>query len=207
MNAQDLLDRNPEAWREAVQHPFLDGVREGNLPAGAFESWLEQDYLFVADLLVFQARLLARAPRPHQAVLAGGLTAVEAELGWFEEKAEERYLQLGIQRHPTTTAYRDFMNSLEDELYPLAITALWALERAYLEAWRGAFPGETNYREFVEHWTTQDFADYVVGLEAAAASSLEAADEKECERSESVFLEVCRLERDFWEMTFSGGGE
>lgn len=207
MNAQDLLDRNPKAWREAIQHPFLNGVREGNLPAGAFESWLVQDYLFVADLLVFQARLLARAPRPHQSVLAGGLTAVEAELGWFEEKAEERGLQLGAQRHPTTAAYRDFMNDLEDEPYPVAITALWALEHAYLEAWRGAAPGDPNYREFVEHWTTPEFTDYVAGLERAADSSLEAADEKERERTTAIFLEVCRLEHDFWEMAFSGGGE
>lgn len=207
MNAQDLLSRNPEAWREATHHPFLDGVREGNLPAGAFESWLEQDYLFAADLLVFQSRLLARSPRRDQAVLAGGLTAVEAELGWFEEKAKERDLQLETRRHPTTAAYRDFLFGLEDEPYPVATTALWALERAYLEAWRSAAPGDTNYREFVEHWTTQEFADYVAGLEATADSSLETADEKERERAAAVFLEVCRLERDFWEMAFSEGDE
>ena len=205
MRAQDLLDRNPAAWQEATRHPFLEGVREGSLPAGAFESWLEQDYLFAADLLVFQARLLARAPRRDQAVLAGGLTAVEAELGWFEEKAGERDLKLGTARHPTTTAYQDFMNGLEDEPYHTGITALWALERAYLEAWRGAAPGGADYREFVEHWTTQEFVDYVAGLEKAADSSLETADEKERERAEATFLEVCRLEHDFWEMAFSGG--
>lgn len=207
MKAQDFLDRYSETWRNAVQHPFLDGVREGNLPEGAFGDWLVQDYLFVADLLTFQARLLARSPRPHQAVLAGGLTAVEAELGWFEEKAEERDLELRTQRHPTTIAYRDFMNSLEDEPYPVGITALWALERAYLEAWRRASPGGADYREFVEHWTMQEFADYVAGLEKAADSSLESADEKERKRAEAAFLEVCRLERDFWEMAFSGGKE
>jgi thiaminase/transcriptional activator TenA len=182
----------------------LDGVREGNLPAGAFRGWLVQDYLFAADLLTFQSRLLARSPRPHQAVLAGGLTAVEAELGWFEEKAEERGLELEAQRHPTTAAYRDFMNELEDEPYPAAMTALWALELAYLQAWRGASPGGADYREFVEHWTTQEFADYVAGLGIAADSSLESADEEEQRRVESAFLEVCRLERDFWEMAFSG---
>ncbi len=207
MRAQELLDRNPVQWREATQHPFLDGVREGNLPAGAFESWLEQDYLFAVDLLVFQARLLSRAPRWDQAVLTGGLSAVEAELGWFEEKAKERGLELEAQRHPTTAAYRDFMNNLEEEPYPAAITALWALELAYLQAWRGASPGGADYREFVEHWTTQEFADYVAGLGFAADYSLESADEEEQRRAESVFLEVCRLERDFWEMAFSGDKE
>lgn len=205
MRAQDLLDRNPAAWQEATRPPFLEGVREGILPAGAFESWLEQDYLFVTDLLVFQARLLARSPRRDQGVLAGGLTAVEAELGWFEVKAGERDLKLGAARHPTTTIYQDFMNGLEAAPYPVGITALWALERAYLGAWRGAAPGGADYREFVEHWTTQEFADYVAGLEKAAGSSLEAADEKERERAEATFLEVCRLEHDSWEMASLGG--
>ncbi len=202
---RDLLDNNPVAWKEATRHPFLDGVREESLPNGAFESWLEQDYLFVADLMVLQARLLSRSPRRDQAVLPGVLTAVEAELGWFEEKAEERDFRLEAQRHPTTTAYRDFMNILEDEPYPVGITALWALERAYLEAWRSASPGGADYREFVEHWTTPEFAEYVAGLEKAADSFLKPLNEKERRRAEAVFLEVCRLEHDFWEMAFSGG--
>ena len=56
--------------------PFLDGVRDGTLPPAAFDRWLAQDALFVADLLRFQARLLARAPRPAQAVLAAGAVAL-----------------------------------------------------------------------------------------------------------------------------------
>ena len=56
----------------------MDAVRECTLATGAFETRLAQDHLFVADLLVFQSRLLARAPRSDQAVLAGGLVAVEA---------------------------------------------------------------------------------------------------------------------------------
>ena len=70
MKAADLLERNPVVWEEATRHPFLEGVREGSFPAGAFEAWLSRDYLFVGDALVFQARLLARTPCPAQAVLA-----------------------------------------------------------------------------------------------------------------------------------------
>lgn len=206
MRPSGLLDRNPEAWEQATRHPFLAGVRDGKLPAGTFESWLVQDYLFVADLLGFQARLFARAPRSHQAVLAGGLLAVEAELGWFEEKAGERGLELDAPRHPTTVAYHDFMVRLEDEPYAAGITALWALERAYLEAWQGASPGHPDYREFVEHWTTPEFADYVAGLEKTAGEALEQASGGEVERAGAAFVETCRLERDFWEMAWTEGG-
>lgn len=200
MEVLELLEYHPAAWREAIRHPFLDAVREGALPAGAFEAWLAQDYLFVADLLVFQSRLLARAPRPDQAVLASGLVGLEAELGWFEEKARERGLELGAPRHPTTSEYRGFLIGLEAEPYAVGITGLWALERAYLEAWRSAAPGHPEYQEFVEHWTTPEFAEYVAGLERATGSALASG---EGERAEAAFLEVARLEKKFWEVAWS----
>lgn len=203
MKAQDLLEQHAPAWREATRHPFLDAVHDGTLSRQAFATWLAQDYLFVRDVLGCQARLLTRAPRADQAVLARGLVAIEAELGWFEEQAERRGLDLQAPRHPTSAAYRVFLLNLKHEPYPAAITALWALERAYLEAWKGATPGHPEYREFVEHWTTPDFAEYVAGLEQAADRALGPGDERE--RVEAAFLDVARLERDFWEVVFSEG--
>ncbi len=203
MKAQDLLELHAPAWHEATHHPFLEAVRDGTLSWQAFATWLTQDYLFVRDALTFQARLLARAPRADYAVLARGLVAIEAELGWFEEQAERRGLDLQAPRHPTSATYRVFLLNLKHEPYPAAITALWALERAYLEAWRGATPGHPEYREFVEHWTTPEFADYVTGLEGSAGSALEAGGEREQEQAEAAFLEVTRLEKDFWEMAWT----
>ena len=195
-----LIDRHPATWREATRHPFLEGVAHGALPVEAFERWLAQDYLFVQDLLAAQARLLARAPRPAQAVLAAGLVALEAELGWFEGQAQERGLALDVARHPAALAYRDFLMGLEQREYPAALTALWALERAYLDAWSSAAPGQAAYQEFVEHWTAPAFEEYVAGLERAADESLAAGNADE--QAEAAFNEVTRLERAFWEMAW-----
>jgi thiaminase/transcriptional activator TenA len=200
MRARDQLARHEEAWREATLHPFLDAVHEGTLPAGAFETWLVQDYLFVVDGLGFQSRLVPRAPRRDQALLIGGLVALEAELGWFEEKAQERGLDLGATHHPSNAAYRDHLITLESASYPAAITALWALERAYLDAWRSAVPGHPDYREFVEHWTTPEFEKYVSGLEDAADNALKTTNEEGQREAERAFLEIARLERGFWQM-------
>lgn len=205
MDTARLIDQHQAEWQKATHHSFLEAVSEGTFPAGSFEAWLAQDYLFASDLLVFQARLLARTPRPAQAVISGGLVAVEAELGWFEEKAQERGLDLETPRHPTTAAYRDLMMVLDREPYTVAVTALWSIEQAYLEAWRGAVPGHPDYREFVEHWTTQEFAGYVAGLREAADAALETVGEDERRQAESAFLEVVRLERDFWDMAWTGG--
>ncbi|TAN34963.1 TenA family transcriptional regulator [bacterium] len=193
MATADLISRHSQEWRSAVDHPFLAGVRDGTLPARAFDRWLAQDYLFVTDLLGFQAGLLALAPRPAQRVLAGGLVALESELTWFEASAAERGLRLGGERHSSTEAYRVALDQLLAEGPAPAVTALWAMERVYLEAWRGAAPGAPRYRAFVEHWTVPEFAAYVLDLEGAATDG---------PLSEAAFLQICRLELDFWDMAW-----
>ena len=55
----------------------------------------------------------------------------------------------------------------------------------------------------MEHWTTPEFADYVSGLEQATDAALGEASGEEKEHAEAAFLEVARLERDFWEMAWS----
>jgi thiaminase/transcriptional activator TenA len=188
----ELLQRQNAAWAGATAHPFLAAVRDGVLPPSSFDTWLVQDALFVADLLRFQARLLARAPRPAQAVLAAGAVALVEELTWFEEQAAVRGLDLTAPALPATTAYAALLDRLDAAGVGTALTALWTIERTYLDAWSQAAPGAAPYREFVEHWTVPGFAGYVAGLEAAADTVGSAGEE--------VFLEVVAAEVAFWDM-------
>ncbi|MGY2127763.1 thiaminase II/PqqC family protein [Blastococcus sp. SYSU DS0617] len=191
MPTSDLLRDHPTAWERATRHPFLLGVRDGTLPAGAFDTWLVQDHHYVADLLRFQARLLARAPRPAQAVLAGGAVALVEELAWFEELAGRRGLDLDAPRLPATAAYAALLERLDAAAVPAAVTALWAVERVYLDAWTVAAPGAPEYAAYVAHWTAPGFAGYVDGL-AAAADALGG-------RHDDVVLEVLDAEVAFWD--------
>lgn len=202
MKPTHLLELHAASWLAATQHPFLNAVRDGTLPTHIFATWLIQDYLFVSDELVFQAHLLARAPRPAQALLTTSLLALEAELSWFESQAQQQDLTLEAAHHSVTAAYRTFMLSLEQQPYPVAMTALWAMERAYLDAWMSATPGQPNYHQFVEHWTTPAFADFVAKLEQATATALVSGSTDKA--AETAFLEVARLEHAFWEMAWSG---
>jgi len=191
-----MLQRHPDAWRDATAHPFLDAVREGSLPAAAFDTWLVQDARFVADLLRFQARLLARAPRPARAVLAGGAVALVEELAWFEVQADARGLDLTAPARPATAAYAQLLERLDAADVATALTGLWTIERTYLDAWSAASPGAPAYREFVAHWTVPAFAGYVAGLEAAA-DAVDGGDD-------AVFLEVVAAETAFWSMALTG---
>jgi thiaminase/transcriptional activator TenA len=83
--------------------------------------------------------------------------------------------------------------------------AIWAVERAYLEAWTGTAPGAPAYREFVSHWTVPEFSAYVDALAAAVDDALNGwmppADDTLDAVAES-FRAVARHEAAFWQMTF-----
>jgi thiaminase len=204
LTADALLTRHAAAWQAATVHPFLAGVRDGSVPADSFDRWLAQDYLFAQALMRAESRSAATAPFADVGLLAGGVVAIVGELGWFEEMAARRGLALDAPMHPTTRAYCDFLLALPYSAYPAQITAIWALERTYLESWVGARPGAQPYRNFVERWTTDAFRSYVGDLQAAVDRQLEAAVGEPAREAEEAIVWVAHYERRFWDMAMSG---
>jgi thiaminase len=202
MKPTDLLEKHAEAWKAATRHPFLDAVRHGSLEFQAFATWLVQDYFFVISEFTVQARLLPATPRYAQKLLIQNVAALEAELTWFEGRARELDLSLETAPHPVTAAYGAFMKTFEQLPFAAAMTATWAIERAYLEAWQSAQPAQPKYQEYVERWSNPGFASFVGELEQITAQALEVGDaDKEVE---AAFLQVADLERQFWDMAWSG---
>ena len=195
MVLSDLPSRVPELWAAATRSVFLDGVRDGTLPVAALDAWLAQDALFVADLLAFQARLVARAPRSDQFLLAAGVVALVDELAWFDRLAAGRAVELGVAPLPATLAYRELLTRLDVAPYPDALAALWVLERVYLDAWTAVLPGAPPYRELVEHWTAPAFAAYVAGLERLASTPGDVG----------LLCEVLAQEAAFWDAAVEAG--
>jgi thiaminase/transcriptional activator TenA len=198
MPVATLLDGLPE-WSRATEHRFLASVRDGTLPAAAFDAWLVQDHHFVGDLLWFQARLLARAPRAAHRVLAAGVTGLVQELDAFQVLAAERGLGLEDRRSPATVAYGDLLVGVDALPAEQALVALWAVERAYLDAWSYAAPGAPAYRPMVAHWTAPAFAAYVADLQAAA----DAADPEVGGPIRDLVKQVAVAESAFWDMAIA----
>jgi thiaminase/transcriptional activator TenA len=203
MNADALLARHAAAWQAATVHPFLAGVRDGSLPADTFDRWLAQDYLYARTLVRAQSRITAEAPFADVGLLAGGVVATVQELAWFEEMAARRGVALDAPMHSANRAYCDFLLALTYSAYPAQITAIWALERTYLESWEGARPGAVPYREFVERWTTDAFRSYVGDLQTVVDRELAASAGEQAQEAADAFVWVTRHERGFWDMAMS----
>ncbi len=196
MGLVEQIAQHSDLWSAATQHEFLDAVREGRVSAEAFDTWLVQDALFVSDLLSFQGRLLARAPRRAQPVLAAGVVTVVDELGWFERQASARGLNLAASPLAATRDYAALLQRLDEAPYPVAVAALWVMERVYLKSWNHAASSAGPYQEFVEHWTTAEFVDYVEALEALVE---EESDPAAAAQIRAACDEVLVQERLFWD--------
>ena len=132
---QQVFEESPlvvgagELWREATEAEFLSAIRDGNLPREAFQRWLVQDYSFAKGLATFQAIAVAKTPRPAQKVLIDGLSALDAELDWFEQNAKRHALDLNAALHPTCRRYVDYLvasargiGCSPDQLWSLSLT-------------------------------------------------------------------------------------
>lgn len=202
MSASDaLMAAHPRAWSAATTAPFLDGARDGSLAEEAFDRWLEQDHHFVDALVRAWGLLLVRAPREDFDLLLGGLRAFVDELEWFEQIAGTRGLDLTGPELPAAASYNAALLELAGRPYPEAITAMWAVEAAYLASWEGALPGAPAYREYVTHWANEEFAGFVAAL--AGIVDRELAHGPTPEATEA-FLTVLDNEARFWGMTTRG---
>ncbi len=203
-----LLERHADEWASAsTDTAFIAGARDGSLAVEAFERWLVQDRLFVTGLVAAQRRVAEHATGETQQTLLDGADGLDEELAWFVEKGVERGLNLDVAPVPTCTEFVAYLDSLVAEPLPVALTAIWTLERAYLDAWSAARPGAEAYREFVEHWANDEFRAYVDRLGEAATEVLRTASEAEREAAVAAFHRVVDFERRFWEMSEQGDGD
>ncbi|MGB3509233.1 MAG: TenA family transcriptional regulator [Microcoleaceae cyanobacterium] len=203
MNCQKLLKKHSPIWENATTHSFLEECKNGTIKPQQFNTWLVQDYLFVVEFTRMVARTLSVAPIAHFDVIISGLNALKDELKWFEAKAIERKLYLHTQKQPTCTEYCEFMNKLTEMPYPVQATAFWAIELAYNQGWQ--LPGEMPppYHEFANRWGNSEFTNYVKLLEQQTNEVLQNTSQTIQSQAEATFLNVARLEKDFWQMAYN----
>ncbi|MFT4842805.1 MAG: thiaminase [Planctomycetota bacterium] len=198
-----LVEQSPlvlgagELWRKGTTADFLSAIGDENLPTETFHRWLVQDYAFAKGLAAFQAIAVAKTPRPAQKVLIAGLSALNAELDWFEQKAHEHQFDLNAVNHPTCRRYVDYLIAAAyTQPYKVLLPILYGVEAAYLCAWSSLEPSGP-YAEYIQRWSNPLFAEYVAEL-------LGICDHEPDEIQQRQFNEVLRHEQDFWCMTWEG---
>lgn len=206
-----LLAAHEQAWRKTARHEFIMRVADGTLEMAQFDAWLAQDYLYVSALNNYIGLLIARAPIELQTPLGQAVVVLCGELELFRREAEARGVELNVEPQPACHAYIQFLlaTGWQEPLLP-GLTVLWALERAYLDAWltaREAPQGVAEkYRRFVENWTTPEFAAWVDWLASSVDALAAGASVAEQKRAGELFRAALRHEWLFWQMALDEPG-
>ena len=202
LTCEQLIQRYSESWEKATVHPFLNECQSGKIKPEQFNTWLVQDYLFVTQFTRFLASAIANAPVTHFDVLLGGMSAIKDELNWFQEKAQERNLDLSTEKQQICQAYCEYLHHIQNMAYPIQAVALWAIELAYNQAWQKPGKMVPPYDEFAQRWGNPNFTEYVKLLEKQADAALAEADSEVEKQATATFVKIASLEKDFWQMAY-----
>lgn len=205
--SERLLAKAAPIWRALVEHPFVQEMAAGALPKVKFDFWVQQDHLYALEARKFLALTLAKAPdeETYQR-LQEFLVGLDSELRLFRDYAQQHGLSLEVAMAPACQGYADFLvtraalGSFEE-----ALTALFAAERAYYDAWAGVrdrTSPQSTYASWIANWSSDAFRQWVEWLAATLDRLTASVAETELARLEAVFLTAARYEYLFWEMVY-----
>jgi thiaminase/transcriptional activator TenA len=193
-----LLTGQAIVWQRILNHPFVQRTSDGSLPRATFDRWLTEDHFFVLSFRAFLEALATVAPDDQaREVLAGGLAALVPELELFEDEAAGRGLDLTAEPSLLNLGYSSYLLASVAEGWPVGITVLYAVEKAYYDAWasvRDSTGPDTPYAGFIANWSSPEFSGYVDQLGALV-------DREELTNAMSRgFDRVVRFELAFWDL-------
>lgn len=196
-----LVDEAGPLWREITGHPFVRGVGDGSLDPAVFDRWLAADYVYVIGCRRLIAGLVAAAPDEGQRdVLAAGLAALRGELDMFRDQARRRGVDLEMEPGPTTLGYTAYTQAVLYEGYPVGLTALYGIEKAYFDAWSSVRETAAEaYWPLVDNWSSASFARWVGELADLVDRVFSDGPTPAARRA---FHRVARFEARFWNAVY-----
>ena len=197
-----LLAHNRDLWDALVLHPFVVDAAKGTLPRETFDRWLVEDHFYVVEFRRFVATLTAQATtEPERDLLAGAMVPLQAELDLFRREGIERGIRLDAEPRPTTLGYSAYLHACAIDGYAVGLTALYAAEKAYFDAWstvRARAEGNSPYWPFIDNWSSAAFGQWVADVGALLD------DEPLSDALARTFRRVARFERRFWDAVYAG---
>jgi thiaminase/transcriptional activator TenA len=205
--AASLPEEFPEAWTNAISHPFVQAVGDGSLPAERFHVWVQQDRRFVEGLAGCIGELIQLAPHHDASGLESGLAAISAELDLFRAYAAREHIHLDVTALEICDDYVRFLLACGERTYAHGLTAYYGCELAYLEAWtnvreRSGLQGP--YKEWIANWTSDVFRSYVAWLGERLDAATAGLGKEALDELRDVFHDTVDFEVRFWTACWTG---
>ena len=201
-----------ELWDKVVNHRFVLELGEGTLDARVFDTYFDQDYLFLRDWVILLSMAAAKSQSFDSARHTVGFLylGLGGEEGLFRKAFNERGLSdedvLGIQYKQTPLAYSGYLRKWAHEGSFLEVIAvLLAVEWPYLVwAKRLTKEGKTPENYYYQTWIDIHASDEMSGFVNWMIETLDNGDltQKEILNVKQIFHDVLRYEVMFFDMAY-----
>ena len=209
---EDLQKEVEPLWEKMVTHPFVLELGEGTLPWTKFQTYFEQDHLFLRSWVSLPCMGIVKAPDFNVARRISNF--MNSVLGGEEALFQRAFQEFGLSGRqvtdlhplPTTQAFSSYIKNVSTEgTFRDIITAFLAVEWTYLD-WSqrlmtaGKRPINAYYREWIDIHAGSELENLVTWMKRMLDD--EPAPDKD--RLQSIFSNCLRYEVLFWEMSYFG---
>ena len=209
-----LLQANRDDWQKYVQHPFVQQIGDGTLPAECFEHYLKQDYLFLLHfarcfgLAVFKSTTVEEVRQAKASLV--GIVDVELDLhveycarwGLTEDDLAATVESTSNMAYTRYVMERGLSGDLLDLNVALAPCIIGYAEVAnYLLSQSTTVRDGNPYDEWITMYASDEYQEVADAHKATLNKvNLQALDPKRVSDLSGTFGSATRLEIDFWQM-------
>ena len=173
--SETLWEENADLARAALEHRFVRGIAEGDLPLESFQGYVAQDAFFLESFARAYALALAQTPdleglHDFAGLLAGVLEELELHAGY----ADRWHVDLsGVDPGEATLAYTQFLlvtaalGSVGETCAAMTpCMRLYAfLGQSLAEKAEGGYEDKNPYAEWIETYADPEFETLATTLE------------------------------------------
>ena len=201
--------------RAVLEHPFVQGIGQGDLDVERFKFYVAQDYVYLIDYARALALGAARAPQLEVMSWFAGLldetlnTEMELHRGYCARFGISREELEATKAAPTTVAYTGYLLRVASQgSFSELAASLLPCQWGYWEigehlARLGAPAHAPLYAEWVGMYSSDEFRDLALHLRALTDALGNVASPAEQAAMEAAYVTSLRLERQFWDMAWN----
>ncbi len=207
--AKELWETNSHMAEACLEHPFVKGIASGDLSRDSFKFYVGQDAFFLESFARAYALALAKAPSSSAIyALLEQLQGALEELRLHRKYADKWDVELSPEPASATQAYTDFLLRVAwSEPVECIMAALMPCMCLYSYLGQSLLPGlnpQSDYREWVETYSAEEFADLASKLEELYDQH--AVGTGVTEKAEVYYRKAMELELAFFQQAYDYKG-
>lgn len=202
-----------DLWQAQHAHPFIAGIRDGELGLERFQFWLRQDYLYLIDYARLFGVAMSKAPNLETMTTMAqmGHEILHTEMDLHRRYAAEFGIELGEleaeQKSPTCQGYTDFLlrtATLGDfaELMGALLPCIWGYAEIGERLAQSHLPTNGRYNSWIEMYASDEFQQLGDWCRTATDAVCEGLPPADLQRVEQAFITSSRWELAFWQMAW-----